>query len=87
MPPGRRNLVWLPQLRSGLDTEGRSTARPGRLSLVRAAARLDTRPAPGRGCALYGASPGRPGSMRGIWQRRLARLRNRVRSPRERRLL
>jgi hypothetical protein len=40
--------AWLPQLRSGLDTEGRCTARPGRLSLIRAAAQLDTRTAPGR---------------------------------------
>src|SRR6516162_8801627 len=31
---------------------------------------------PGGGCALYQASPGRPGSMRGTWQRTLARLRN-----------
>jgi 2,4-dienoyl-CoA reductase-like NADH-dependent reductase (Old Yellow Enzyme family) len=49
--PSFGRMAWLPQLRIGLDTEDRCTARPGRLSLVRTAARLDTRTAPGRGCA------------------------------------
>jgi hypothetical protein len=41
---GRRHpIAWLPQQRSELEGEAWGEARPGRLSLVRAVIRLDTR--------------------------------------------
>ena len=51
----REANTWLPQLRGGLDSKGwvPGQARPGLLSVVRAATRLDTRNSARAGARLH----------------------------------
>jgi hypothetical protein len=66
-------ISWLPRLSCVLDGEGRvqgqaRTTVPG----MRGDPARYVKRRPGRGCAVDRARPGRPGSMRGTWQRTLA---------------